>query len=78
MKFLHVGDLHLGKSLGEFDLIPDQRYILEQILQIAKDREVDGILIAGDVFDKSVPSEAAVRLLDSFINQMAKEKIQAF
>ena len=49
MKFLHLGDLHIGKSIGEFDLIEDQRYILDQILDIVEKNEVNAILIAGDV-----------------------------
>lgn len=62
MKFLHLGDLHLGKTLFDFDLVEDQRYILDQILCIAEKESVDGVLIAGDVYDKSVPSEAATKL----------------
>ena len=56
MKFLHLADLHLGKTLGDFDLKDDQRYILQQILEIAETKQVDAVLIAGDVFDKTVPS----------------------
>ena len=78
MRFLHLGDLHLGKSLGDFDLIRDQAYILDQILDIAKEKKADALLIAGDVYDKSVPSEAAVNLLDSFLEKLAKERIKAF
>ena len=48
MKFLHLGDLHLGKSLGEFDLIEDQKYILNQVLDIIDNNSVDAVLIAGD------------------------------
>ena len=64
MKFLHLGDLHLGRSLGDFDLIEDQKYILDQILEIIEKENVDGVLIAGDVYDKSIPSEAAASVLD--------------
>ena len=78
MKFLHLGDLHLGKSLGEYDLIEDQRYILDQILDLAEKESVDGILIAGDVYDKSIPSEAATNLLDYFLNKLAKNQIKVF
>lgn len=66
MKFLHLGDLHLGRFIGEFDLIEDQKYILDQILDIAGRNDINYILIAGDVYDKSIPSEAAVRLFDFF------------
>ena len=65
MKFLHLGDLHLGKSLGDFDLIRDQKYILDQILEIVKNQSVDAVLIAGDVYDRAVPrsGDKAVGLL---------------
>ena len=47
MRFLHLGDLHLGKSLGDFDLIGDQKYILDQILAVIREKTVDAVLIAG-------------------------------
>lgn len=78
MKFLHLGDLHLGKTLCDFELIEDQRYILDQILCIADQKSIDGVLIAGDVYDKSVPSEAATKLLDYFLIQLAKKGIKVF
>ena len=78
MKFLHIGDLHLGKNLGEYDLIEDQQYILDQILDLADKESVEGVLIAGDVYDKSIPSEAATNLLDYFLNRMAKKHIKVF
>ncbi|MBQ9032383.1 MAG: exonuclease SbcCD subunit D [Parasporobacterium sp.] len=78
MKLLHLADLHLGRSLGEFDLIEDQRYILQQILEIIQRESVDAVLIAGDVYDKSIPSEAAVNLLDSFLYQLARQKTAVY
>lgn len=78
MKFMHLGDLHLGKALSDFDLIEDQRYILDQILYIADKESIDGVLIAGDVYDKSIPSEAAMRLLDYFLIELAKREIKVF
>lgn len=78
MKFLHLGDLHLGKSLGEFDLIDDQSYILDRIIDIAKEKKADAILIAGDVYDRAIPSEAAVGLLDSFFCSLSENNIKAF
>ena len=78
MKFLHLGDLHLGKTLSDFDLIEDQRYILDQILRIADKESIDGVFIAGDVYDKSIPSEAAMRLLDYFLIELAKKEIKVF
>lgn len=78
MKFLHLGDLHIGKSLGEFNLIDDQRFILDQILDVARKQSVDAVLIAGDVYDKSIPSEDAVSLFDHFICRLADMKIMTF
>ncbi len=78
MKFLHLGDLHLGKTLSDFDLIEDQRYILNQILNIADKESVDGVFIAGDVYDKSIPSEASTRLLDYFLSKLADKGIKVF
>lgn len=67
MKFLHTADLHIGKSIFEFNMLEDQRYILQEILDIAKEEQVDGILLAGDIYDRSVPSTEAVQLLEWFL-----------
>ena len=71
MKLMHLGDLHLGKSLGDFDLTEDQEYLLEELLKIVEEQAVDAVLIAGDVYDKAVPSEAATRMLDYFLSNLA-------
>ena len=78
MKFLHLGDLHLGKSLGDYDLIRDQKYILDQILEIVKNQSVDAVLIAGDVYDRAVPSEAATKLLNYFLSSLAGAGVMTF
>ena len=78
MKFIHLGDLHIGKSIGEFDLIEDQKYILDQILDIAEKNGIDAVLIAGDVYDKTIPSEAAVRLFFYFFCRLAEKRIKTF
>lgn len=78
MKFIHLGDLHLGKTLHEFDLIEDQKYILDRILELADTDSVDGVLIAGDVYDKAIPSEAATRLLDYFLVELSRRGIRVF
>lgn len=67
MKFLHLSDLHLGKRLHECSLLEDQSYILDQILAIARDERPDGVLLAGDIYDKSAPSAEAVSLCDRFL-----------
>ena len=71
MRFLHLGDLHLGKSLGEFDLIDDQRYILNRILEIIDKKKIDSVLIAGDVYDRAVPSEAATLWMPPWYSETA-------
>lgn len=71
MRFLHISDLHLGKRVNGFSMIEDQEYILREILQIARQEKIDGMLIAGDVYDKSVPCAEAVSLLDDFLTRAA-------
>lgn len=78
MKFLHLGDLHIGKIVHGYSMIEDQIYILEHILKIAKEHKVDAVLIAGDVYDKSIPSEEAVGVLDSFLCQLAESGILTY
>lgn len=78
MKLLHVSDIHIGRTIGGFDLIDDQRYILDQIIDIAEKDGVDAILIAGDVYDKAVPGESAVKLLDYFLCRLAEKGMDTF
>ena len=78
MKMMHIGDLHLGKSLGDFDLKDDQEYMLNQLLNIVDDQSVDAVLIAGDVYDKAIPSEAATRMLDYFLSSLAKRQVYTY
>jgi exonuclease SbcD len=72
MKFFHISDLHIGKRVCGFSMLEDQRYILQQILDLAKEHRPDGILIAGDLYDKSMPSAEAVELVDWFLSQFAQ------
>ena len=78
MKFIHLSDLHLGKRVNEFSMLEDQQYILTEILRIADAEKPDGVLIAGDVYDKSVPSAEAVALLDDFLVRLSKRGLQVF
>lgn len=78
MKFIHLSDLHLGKRINEYSMLEDQEYILKKIINIIDDEKPDGVLIAGDVYDKSVPSADAVGLLDDFLTRLAKRKLQVF
>ncbi|MFN7736019.1 MAG: exonuclease SbcCD subunit D [Pirellula sp.] len=70
MRFLHTADWHLGRTLAGFDLLDSQAYTLEAMLQIAKDAEVDAIVMAGDIYDRSVPPEKAIELLDDYLIQL--------
>ena len=70
MKFIHLSDLHLGKRLNGFSLLEDQAYILEQITEIVKNQQADALIIAGDVYDKAVPSAESVALFDSFLSEI--------
>lgn len=78
MKLIHLSDLHLGKRVNEASMLEDQQYILEQILGIIDAENPDGVLIAGDVYDRSVPSAEAVALLDDFLFRLSQRKLQVF
>jgi exonuclease SbcD len=67
MKFFHLSDLHLGKRVNEFSMIDDQTDILTKIIALAKEHKPDAVLVAGDVYDKSMPIVEAVQLLDRFL-----------
>ncbi len=75
MKLIHLSDLHIGKRVNEISMIEDQEYILLQILRIIDEEKADAVLIAGDVYDKSVPSAEAVTLFDDFLCRLAKRKL---
>lgn len=78
MKLIHLSDLHLGKRVNEFSMLEDQQYILTEILRIIDEEQTDGVMIAGDVYDKTVPSAEAVALLDDFLVRLAKRDLQIF
>ena len=75
MKLIHLSDLHIGKRVNEVSMIDDQAYILAQILRIIDDEQADAVLIAGDIYDKSVPSAEAVTLFDDFLCRLARRKL---
>ncbi len=78
MKFIHLSDLHIGKRVHEFSMIEDQKYILEKILRMVKMEEADAVIIAGDVYDRPVPSAEAVQVLDSFLTELSKLGVKVF
>ena len=72
MKLIHTADLHIGKSVCEHSMLDEQRFILANILEVVATEKPDALLIAGDVYDKSVPSAEAVAVLDEFLVQLSK------
>lgn len=78
MKLIHLSDLHLGKRVNEFSMIDDQRHSLGQILQIIDAERPDAVLIAGDVYDKPVPTAEAVALLDRFLVDLSRRELQVY
>ena len=78
MRFLHISDLHFGKKLNEFSLIEDQQFIVYKILQAIDELKPDAVLIAGDVYDKGIPTVEAVKLFDSFLCRLAERKLEVF
>ncbi len=78
MKLIHLSDLHLGKRVNEFSMLEDQEYILTKIINIIDEQNPQGIIIAGDVYDKSVPSAEAVALFDDFLVRLSKRNLKVF
>ena len=78
MKLFHSSDLHIGKRVNEFSMIEDQKYILTQILYAADQEKPDGILISGDVYDRTIPTAEAVQMFDAFLTRLSEQKIPAF
>ena len=78
MKFIHLSDLHIGKRVNEFSMIEDQIFILNQILDIIDRVKPDAVIIAGDIYDKTMPSEEAVHLLNDFICSLADRNLRTY
>lgn len=78
MKLIHLSDLHLGKRVNEFSMLEDQQFILTKIINIIDEQKPDGVIIAGDVYDKSVPSAEAVELFDDFLVRLSKRDLKVF
>lgn len=78
MKFLHLADLHIGKRVCEHNMLDEQVHILGEVLDIARKESPDAVLIAGDVYDKSVPSAEAVAVLDDFLVKLAATGTKVF
>ena len=78
MKLVHLSDLHLGKRVNEFSMLEDQAYILNRILDVIDGEKPDAVILAGDLYDKSVPPAEAVTLLDDFLVRLVGRGLQVF
>lgn len=78
MKLLHLADLHLGKIVKDFNMVDDQRYMLNKVIELIKSENIDAVMIAGDVYDRSIPSEDAVQLFDDFIYELTEIPVKVF
>lgn len=72
MKLVHLSDFHIGKRINGFSMLEDQKYILEQILAVIRQEKPDGVVLAGDIYDKPVPPAEAVQLFDGFLTALAE------
>ena len=78
MKIMHLSDLHIGKKVNEYSMLQDQIYILKEILQIIDNEKVETVIIAGDVYDRSLPPNEALELFDEFLYQLSGRNVNVF
>ena len=78
MKIMHLSDLHIGKKVNEYSMLQDQIYILKEILRIIDDEKVETVIIAGDVYDRSLPPNEALELFDEFLYQLSGRNVNVF
>lgn len=76
MRIIHLSDLHLGKRVNGYSMLEDQKYILDEILTVIDEQKPHAIIIAGDVYDKPVPSAEAVQLFDDFLYSLTQRNLQ--
>ena len=78
MRFLHISDLHIGKRINEFSMIDDQIYILNKILKIIDNENIDSVIIAGDIYDKYIPTIEAVQVFNNFLSSLSDKNLKVF
>lgn len=78
MRILHTADLHIGKTVNNFNLLEDQKYVLTQMVDIVKEKEIQAFIIAGDVYDRPVPSAEAVEVFHWFIQKLHETGVTIF
>lgn len=78
MRFLHIADLHIGKRVNGFSMIEDQKFVFEQVYNVIENEKIDGIIMAGDIYDKPVPSAEAVKLFDEMLTRLVSINLPIF
>ena len=78
MRFLHLADLHIGKRVNGFSMIEDQKFVFEQVYNVIENEKIDGIIMAGDIYDKPVPSAEAVKLFDELLSRLVSMDLPIF
>lgn len=78
MRFLHLADLHIGKRVNGFSMIEDQKFVFEQVYDVIENENIDGIIMAGDIYDKPVPSAEAVKLFDEMLTRLVSINLPIF
>ena len=78
MKFIHTSDLHIGKIVNGFPMLEDQRAVLAQVVQCAREEQADAVFLCGDIYDRSVAPAAAVQVFDWFLTSLADLGLKVF
>lgn len=78
MKIFHIADLHIGKIVNGFSMLEEQKYVLNNILDEAEKEKINGIIIAGDIYDKSIPSVDAIDVFDDFVTKLSEKNISSY
>ena len=78
MRILHTGDLHIGKTVNNFNMLEDQKYVLTQMVEMVKKQNVQAFIIAGDVYDRAIPTAEAVSVFDDFIEKLHNTGVEIF
>ena len=73
MRFIHLSDLHIGKTVNGLSMVEDQIFIFDRIMEIIDEQAVDAVLLSGDIYDRAAPSEEAVRIFDRFLTDLAAD-----
>ena len=73
MKIVHTGDWHIGKIVNEYSMIEEQKYYLDKLVELLREKEAEALIISGDIYDRSVPPAEAVELLDTILSKIILE-----